>query len=113
MKRLTLIIMFTLSFISINSHAALYKNCEPFLDKSGYIKSIAIGVDNGEDSNISLILQVNNIESTPISVYRKVNDENGKAIFDLLISSYVKENAITIKRCLSNQIAGITSTIRY
>ncbi len=34
-------------------------------------------------------------------------------MFDLLLSSYTKENSITITRCVDDQIAGVTSTIRY
>ncbi|EMT6575639.1 hypothetical protein WMR74_001654 [Providencia rettgeri] len=113
MKRFMLITSIVLSTVSIKSHAALYKNCSSSKDKSGYIKSISVGVDNGEDANVSITLQINSTDTTPISVYRKINDENGKAMFDLLLSSYTKENSITITRCVDDQIAGVTSTIRY
>lgn len=113
MKKFILITAIVLSIVSIKSHAALYKNCSSYKDKSGYIKSISVGVDNAEDANISITLQINNADTTPISVYRKINDENGKAMFDLLLSSYTKENTITITRCVDDQIAGATSTIRY
>ncbi|WP_153020108.1 hypothetical protein [Paramesorhizobium deserti] len=102
------IILGILIFVATANHAhALAGNCDTNLNKTGYVTSVYLGVDDNTDQNITFNFNPENSDSlTTISVKKQVNDDIGKGTYSMLLTAMVSQAKIKIMRCYTNQLVG-------
>ncbi|CAM3554058.1 hypothetical protein; putative exported protein (plasmid) [Xenorhabdus nematophila ATCC 19061] len=108
MKIITSMLFMLTMLIPTVTTAAVFNNCSSFLNKTGYVSSVSVGVDNKEAPNISFSIMINNIYSGQISVKQTLNDNSGKGMLETLLKAFGSSSELTIERCYDNQVAGVT-----
>ncbi|AOM41483.1 hypothetical protein [Xenorhabdus hominickii] len=117
--KLKIILSFFILMV-INNHACAYAgNCSKNLNKTGYVTSVYLGVDDNKDARITFGFKENNSNTiTTISLYNYItgtdnkftNDsnasKNAQAAYAMLLTAYTSGSPVKIMRCYSDGVVG-------